>query len=148
MGHTRNSIQIKRDIETVFSLTNDIANWSKLFTEYQVSKIIKRESNKVTFQLITYPNKDDSHQHSWISERIIDQDNFQCFATRLSPLFPFKYMHIYWKYLYKNGVTEMIWIQDFELEEKCSWSESEFEDYLNENSRIQMNEIKLKIEEY
>lgn len=42
MGHTRNSIQIKRDIETVFSLTNDIANWSKLFTEYQVSKIIKR----------------------------------------------------------------------------------------------------------
>ncbi|MCU0289529.1 MAG: SRPBCC family protein [Acidobacteria bacterium] len=144
-GHTRNSIFIAESIDKVFDITNRIESWKDLFTEYSESTVLKREGNKITFQLATFPNKN-GHFHRWISERIIDRENYRCEARRLEPTHPFEYMNITWEYKQMGTGTEMIWIQDFKPCSDCTWSIRQFEDFINKNSVQQMEIIKEKIE--
>ncbi|AWD68591.1 MULTISPECIES: SRPBCC family protein [Priestia] len=147
MGYTKNSIHIKQDFDTVFDKTNDINNWTNLFTEYQESKVLKREKNEILFQLSTFPEKN-KPSRTWISRRIIDKENKEATAERLDPKFPFKFMHIHWTYnIISDNEVEMTWVQKFQVDSKCPLSEEEMETFLNENTKVQMKSIKSKLEQ-
>jgi len=145
MGHTENQILIRADINVVFDITNAIEHWHELFSEYKTSTVIKRDGNRVVFKLETHPDET-GHFHSWISERIIDKKHFRCTAVRLEPRFPFESMHITWEYEKRETTTLLTWIQDFKVDRTCPWDDKKMEDYINHNSKIQMEVIRDKIE--
>ena len=147
MGYTENSIVLLSDFDTVFDLTNSIEHWPQLFTEYEKAEVLERNGNEILFRLTTFP-EDERPARTWISKRHIDKPNKQAIAERLEPTFPFKYMHIRWTYeqLPKGVGVVMTWIQEFEVHPECPWKEEQMESFLARNTRIQMQEIKLKIE--
>lgn len=147
MGYTKNSIVINRDFNTVFDITNDIENWTELFTEYKESKILKRNGNEILFQLTTF-SEGERPSRTWSSRRIIDKENKQIRAERLEPKFPFQYMHITWTYqsLSPNEV-EMTWVQEFQSDPECPLNDKQMEEFINKNTRIQMKSIKEKLEQ-
>lgn len=145
MGHTRNTVLIRVEINRVFDITNAIGRWHELFSEYKTSTVINQEGNRVIFKLETYPDKE-GHVHSWISERIIDREKFRCTARRLEPAYPFEYMHITWEYSEMGSATLLTWIQDFKADKACPWDDKRLEEYINHNSKIQMKAIREKIE--
>lgn len=136
MAHTKNSIVIKKDIDKVFDITNDIKRWPELFDEYVEAKILKREGKKVTFQLTNKEGK------SWRSSRIIDKEKYLCTAEREEPKFPFKYMHLKWTYRRVSEGTEMTWEQDFEMNPKSGYTDEKAREAINEHSRANMKRIK------
>lgn len=115
MPRIENNIFIEQTPQKVFDLTNDIEHWPQLFNDYSDAKILKKEVDtkfiKLEFQL--------SNKHSsWVSTRILDKQGLTAYAQRIDPMYPFKYMHLTWKYEEKDNGTLMTWIQDFELDEK------------------------------
>jgi aromatase len=141
MAHTKNSIVIKKDIDQVFDVTNDIPRWTELFDEYVEAKILKREDKKVTFRLTNKEGK------SWRSSRIIDREKYLCTAEREEPKFPFKYMHLKWTYRAVPAGTEMTWEQDFEMDPTSGYTNEKAQEAINEHSRANMEKIKKIIEE-
>lgn len=145
MGMTDNEIFIDAPIDDVFFITNQIENWKDLFSEYAESTILKQEGHKITFKLTTVPDKE-GNQKSWISERIVNHDIYTCDAERIEPKYPFEFMKIHWEYKQHGEGTIMRWIQKFEVAKTCPWTTEKMEDYLNENTKIQMSVIKERIE--
>lgn len=145
MGHTNNYIVINEEINKVFDITNDIDNWKNLFSEYEESKVLKKEDNKLTFQLTLKP-EGDRPARTWISQRILDKANYRCEAERIEPKYPFEYMKIFWEYNTLPEGTKMTWVQDFKVHEDCPWDDKKMEDHLNKNTKIQMQIIKERIE--
>jgi len=146
-GYTENTIVILRDFDTVFDLTNDIALWPQLFTEYQKAEVISREGNTVTFSLTTYP-EGERPSRTWVSTRVIDKPGRAATAERAPNSFPFKEMKIHWTYevLPENVGVAMTWIQRFELHPDCPWTVEQMESFLNRNTRTQMRAIREKVE--
>jgi aromatase len=145
MGLTINEIWINRDIDTVFDVTNQIDRWKDLFSEYQESTIISRDGNKIKFKLTTYPDEN-GRIKSWVSERVINKENYNCEAVRIDPKFPFSFMIIYWEYKSQKNGTLMKWVQKFETDPDSKMTDKQLEEYLNKNTKIQMSVIKEKIE--
>jgi aromatase len=145
MGHTENSIIINKDINKVFDITNRIEIWKDLFSEYKESTILKQEGNRITFRLTTHPDEE-GRIRSWVSLRIIDKEHYTCDAHRLDPADPFEFMNLKWHYKEVEKGTEMTWIQDFKPMAGCPWNDRQFEDYINKNSKKQMQVIKENIE--
>ncbi|PRX23130.1 aromatase [Orenia metallireducens] len=146
-GYTENSIIVEGNVKKIFNLSNNISKWPQLFTEYEKVDILEEKDGYIKFRLTKFPNQK-GEVKSWVSERYIDKDNLTAKAKRLDPLYPFTYMHINWKYevLPQNTGVLMKWIQEFELDEKCSWSSYRMESYLNHSTRIQMKAVKEAIE--
>jgi aromatase len=146
-GYTQNTVVILRDFDTVFDLTNDIELWPQLFTEYKEAKVLERDGNKVTFELTTYP-EGDRPSRTWVSTRIIDKPGKKAEAQRVKQAFPFKTMRIYWTYeaLPQDVGTVMTWIQKFEPTEDCEWSVEKLQAFLNNNTLLQMQAIKERVE--
>ena len=140
MPHIKNSIIINADIDKVFDITNDIERWPELFNEYTEAKILKREGDKITFQLTNNEGK------SWRSSRIVDKINYICTAEREEPKFPFKYMHLKWTYNKVDSGIEMTWEQDFEMDEKAKYNNEQAEELINKHSQENMKRIKEIIE--
>lgn len=135
-----NSIFINADYDTVFDISNNLAKWPDLFDEYEDAEILQREGNKITFRLT---NRD---KRSWLSWRIIDKVNHKCYAERIEPKFPFNYMHLEWRYELRNNGVEMIWIQNFEMDEKASVNNEQAAQLMNEYSKKNMGRMKEFIE--
>ncbi|MEW5801728.1 MAG: SRPBCC family protein [bacterium] len=142
-----NSIVIEADKAAVFDLTNDIARWPELFThEYEKAEVLKKEGNRITFRLTTFPEEDHGRM-SWISWRDIDRENWRAHAERQEPLYPFKFMHIDWTYEDVPEGVKMTWVQRFEMDPACGHTDEGVAHHLNEGTRVQMKKIKEKIEE-
>ena len=141
MGHTVNSILIKAPYDLVFDISNDIERWTELFGgEYKEAKILKREGNKIIFQLT------DNRGNSWQSFRLLFKDYYFTYAQRVKPLFPFKYMKIIWLYtLMPEGIL-MTWIQDFSMEEGAKFNDEQVEGFINKHSRENLKIFKEVIE--
>lgn len=160
MGHTRNTITINAPYEKVFDVSNDIARWSDLFGgEYVKSEVLEKKGNQITFRLT------DDEGKSWVSKRWLYRDLKFAYASRHEPMFPFKYMKIIWLYnetsaqtaeqsgrdLAKNKVlggpaTEMIWIQDFQMDPKAKFTDTQVEGFVNQHSTHNMKIFKDVIE--
>ncbi len=142
MGHTCNSIIINAPYDLVFSISNDIPRWTKLFgTEYKKAEILKKEANKIAFRLT------DDEDKSWVSWRLLFKDNFFTYSERSEPKFPFNYMKIIWLYTQKPKGVELTWIQHFQMDEKAKFNDEQVEGFINKHSKDNLLIFKKTIEE-
>jgi aromatase len=141
MGHTANSILIKAPYELIFDISNDIPRWTELFGgEYTEAKIVKREGNKLTFQLT------DNEGNSWQSFRLLFKENYFTYAQKLDPTFPFKWMKIIWLYTPTPDGILMTWIQDFTMDDKAKYNDEQVEGFINKHSQENLKIFKEVIE--
>ena len=141
MGHTVNSILIKAPYELIFDISNDIPRWTELFGgEYTDARIIKKEGNRLTFQLTN------ADGNTWQSFRLLFKDNYFTYAQKLPPEFPFKYMKIIWLYTPTPDGILMTWIQDFTMDDKAKFNDEQVEGFINKHSQDNLKIFKEVIE--
>jgi aromatase len=114
MPQARASIWIAAPPDEVFAITNDVARWPDLFSEYRGATVLSSEGEgrfaKLVFEL---SNKEGERWRSW---RILDHRERVAIAQRGEPKFPFLYMHLTWTYEPSGGGVQMTWLQDFEID--------------------------------
>ncbi|GHG08515.1 MULTISPECIES: SRPBCC family protein [Streptomyces] len=143
-GHTDNAILIDAPLETVWELTNDVANWPSLFSEYASADILAREGDTVRFRLALHPDENGT-VWSWVSERTADAASRTVRAHRVETGV-FKYMSLFWEYTEVPGGVRMRWVQDFEMKPQAPIDDEAMTNRLNTNSAGQMALIKQKVE--
>lgn len=143
-GHTEQSIVIDAPFQLVWDMTNDVANWTNLFTEYAKAEVLESTEDTVTFRLTMHPDEN-GISWSWVSQRRADVVNRQVHAHRVETG-PFEYMLIHWIYTEEADGIRMTWFQDFQMKPTAPVNDKQMTDRLNHNSPIQLNVIKQKIE--
>ncbi|MFJ9705310.1 SRPBCC family protein [Streptomyces sp. NPDC101234] len=143
-GHTQNEITIAAPVELVWDMTNDVANWHQLFSEYASAEILEEEGNKVTFRLTMHPDEN-GKVWSWVSEREADRARLRVKARRVETG-PFAHMDILWQYEEVPAGTRMVWTQDFAMKPDAPVDDDWMTDNINRNSKVQMALIRDKIE--
>jgi aromatase len=143
-GHTEQSIVISAPFQLVWDMTNDVAGWPALFTEYAAAEIIERDGDTVTFRLTMHPDEN-GKVWSWVSQRRADHAAREVHAHRVETG-PFEFMNIYWHYAEEPGGVRMTWIQDFHMKPEAPVNDEQMTERLNHNSPIQLNVIKKKVE--
>ncbi|AHH97479.1 SRPBCC family protein [Kutzneria viridogrisea] len=143
-GHTDNSVLIKAPIDVVWFMTNDVASWPNLFTEYASAEILAHEGNTLTFRLSMHPDENGT-VWSWVSERTMYPEQYKVVAHRVEKG-PFQYMDIEWIYQEVGGATQMRWVQDFAMRPDAPLDDAAMTDRINKNSRIQLDIIARRVE--
>ncbi|MEU8300717.1 SRPBCC family protein [Micromonospora sp. NPDC048909] len=143
-GHTENSIVIAAPLPLVWEITNDVPNWTELFTEYAVVEILHRAGNTVRFRLTMHPDEN-GVSWSWVSERVADPIARQVHAHRVETG-PFEYMRIHWRYAEEPEGTRMTWVQDFAMKPTAPVDNVGMTERINANSAVQLAVIKERIE--
>jgi aromatase len=143
-GHTESEIVINAPFDLTWSMTNDVANWINLYSEYSAAEILYREGDLVRFRLTMHPDAN-GKVWSWVSERVADRDNRIVRARRVETG-PFAYMDIVWTYDEVEGGTRMHWTQDFEMKPDAPVDDAWMTGNISRNSPIQMALIKEKVE--
>ncbi len=145
-AHTDNSIDIDAPLEFVWERMIDVENWPNLFTEYAGAEILKRDGDRIEFRLTTYPDPEhDGQVWSWVSERTMDSAAHTTKSRRIETG-PFEYMNIEWFFEEVDGVTRMRWVQDFSMKPGAPANDEDAEDYMNRNTKVQMEAIKERLE--
>ncbi|WP_328770685.1 SRPBCC family protein [Streptomyces sp. NBC_00286] len=144
-GHTENDIVIAAPLDLVWDMTNDVANWPQLFSEYASVEILSQEGNKTTFRLTMKPDENGT-VWSWVSERETDRDARSVRARRVETG-PFAYMNIRWQYKKVPEGTRMVWTQDFSMKPDAPVDDAWMTDNINKNSKVQMALIRDRIEQ-
>jgi NAD(P)-dependent dehydrogenase (short-subunit alcohol dehydrogenase family)/ribosome-associated toxin RatA of RatAB toxin-antitoxin module len=143
-AHTDNEIDINAPMDLVWSMTNDLASWPSLFSEYASVEILAREGDTVRFRLTMHPDKDGT-AWSWVSERTADPVTRTVRAHRVETG-PFEYMNIFWEYLPREGGVRMRWVQDFHMKAEAPVDDDAMTAHINRNTAVQMERIKQRIE--
>ncbi|WP_037679608.1 SRPBCC family protein [Streptomyces griseus] len=143
-GHTQNEITIAAPLDLVWDMTNDLANWPRLFSEYASVEILEQEGRKTTFRLTMHPDENGT-VWSWVSEREPDRDTLTVKARRVETG-PFSHMDIRWEYEEVAQGTRMIWTQDFAMKPDAPVDDAWMTDNINRNSKIQLALIRDRIE--
>ncbi|GAA3732006.1 aromatase [Spinactinospora alkalitolerans] len=143
-GHTENAVVINAPLDVVWEMTNDVARWTDLFTEYAKAEILQEREGTVRFRLTLHPDEN-GDVWSWVSERTPDPGTRTVRAHRVETG-PFKYMSIFWEYTEVEGGVRMRWLQDFEMKPQAPVDDAGMAERLNRNSPIQMRAIKERVE--
>ncbi|MFE9955373.1 SRPBCC family protein [Micromonospora sp. NPDC005299] len=143
-GHTENAVDIAAPLPLVWEITNDVARWTELFTEYAVVEILHQEGDTVRFRLTMHPDENGT-SWSWVSERTADPATREVRARRVETG-PFEYMRIYWRYDEIPGGTRMSWVQDFAMKPTAPVDNAGMTERINTNSKVQLAVIKERIE--
>jgi aromatase len=143
-GHTDNSIVIDADLEHVWRMTNDLASWPDLFTEYASIEILEQTETYFRFRLSMHPDEN-GKVWSWVSERTLDPATHTVRARRVEPG-PFEFMDIFWSYEREGTGTRMRWVQDFRMRPQAPIDTEGMTRRIDGNSKIQMGIIKEKVE--
>ncbi|MDG4763529.1 SRPBCC family protein [Solwaraspora sp. WMMD406] len=144
-GSTSNSVFIAAPLDLVWEMTNDVANWPQLFSEYASVEILEREGDRVVFRLTMHPDEQ-GQVWSWVSERVADPEKRTVKAHRIETG-PFSYMNISWAYSEVPGGVQMIWKQDFAMKPEAPVDDAWMTDNINRNSVVQMDLIRRRVEE-
>lgn len=144
-ARTENEILIAAPIDLTWEITNDVAGWPQLFSEYAEAEVLERDGDRIVFRLTMHPD-DNGNVWSWVSERIPDRATRTVTAKRIETG-PFEYMHIRWTYEEVPEGTRMIWVQDFQMKPDAPVDDAGMRDHLNRNTKTQMALIRDKIEE-
>ncbi|MBV9165010.1 MAG: SRPBCC family protein [Solirubrobacterales bacterium] len=145
-AHTDNSVQINAPLEFVWERMMDIAGWPDLFTEYAKAEVIEQEGDRVVFRLTTHPDPEyDGQVWSWTSERIADPATHSSKSQRIETG-PFEFMNIEWYFDEADGGTSMRWVQDFSMRPEAPANDEQAEQYMNKNTKEQMQVIKERLE--
>lgn len=142
-GHTENSVLIAAPLDEVWAVTNDVASWPWLFSEYASAEILQTADNYVKFRLTTHP--EDGRSWSWVSEREMDPQARVVRARRVETG-PFEYMNILWEYRSVGDAVEMRWVQDFAMKPVAPVDDAGMTERINRNTPVQMARIKGLIE--
>jgi aromatase len=142
---TDNSIVIQAPLDLVWDITNDVANWPNLFTEYAQADILEQHGNTVRFRLTMHPDAN-GKIWAWVSERTTDPTTRSVKAHRVETG-PFDYMNIEWYYEPTEGGTRMRWVQEFHMKPTAPVDDDWMENNINTNTAKQMAIIKQKIED-
>jgi aromatase len=142
-GHTDNRIVIAAPLEHVWAVTNDVASWPWLFSEYAAAEILDTADNYVRFRLTMHP--ENNQVWSWVSERRLDPTNHVVQARRVETG-PFEYMDIRWEYRPVGDAVEMRWVQDFKMKPSAPVGDAAMTERINRNTPVQMARIKHLIE--
>lgn len=143
-GHTDNEIVIDAPFDRVWRMTNDVANWPRLFSEYAEAVILEQRGDTVRFRLSLHPDEN-GKTWSWVSERTPDPATRTVRAHRVDTGV-FKYMSLFWEYEDLGGRVRMRWVQDFEMKPGAPLDDAGMTDRLNTNSAGQQKLIKDKVE--
>ncbi|MEU6540037.1 SRPBCC family protein [Streptomyces sp. NPDC047000] len=144
-GHTQNEITIAAPLGLVWDMTNDVANWPDLFSEYASAEILSREGDRTTFRLTMHPDENGT-VWSWVSERETDRDTLSVRARRVETG-PFEHMDIHWQYEEVPGGTRMVWTQDFAMKPDAPVDDEWMTGNINRNSKVQMALIRDRVEQ-
>ena len=143
-GHTDNSVLIDAPLELVWELTNDLAGWPELFTEYASVEILDERDGAYTFRLTMHPDPQ-GRVWSWVSARTPDPATHTVRAHRVETGI-FKYMNLFWEYTQEPGGVRLRWVQDFELKPEAHTDDAGMTEHLNSSSRIQQEHIRERVE--
>jgi ribosome-associated toxin RatA of RatAB toxin-antitoxin module len=144
MALTDNSIVVDAPMELVWEMTNDVASWPELFSEYAKAEILERDGDTVRFRLTLHPDED-GNVWSWVSERTPDPATRTVRARRIETG-PFEFMNLHWTYTETDGGVEMRWRQEFEVRPGLPFGNEEMAERLNTNTRREMARIKGLVE--
>ena len=146
MPRTDNTTEIKAPLDVVWERLNDVESWPTLFTEYAKAEILERNGDSLKFRLTTFPDPEyDGKVWSWVSERTVDPKTHTVKARRIETG-PFEYMNIEWYFEPTDDGTRMRWVQEFAMGPTAPASNDEAEEYINRNTKVQMEAIKEKLE--
>jgi aromatase len=140
---TDNAVLIAAPMELVWTVTNDVAGWPELFSEYAAAEILHRAPDYVRFRLTTHPENGQSW--SWVSERELDPVNRVVTARRVEPG-PFEYMRLRWEYRQVGDAVELRWLQDFRMRPDAPVDDAAMTARINRNSPVQLARIKAILE--
>lgn len=143
-ARTENSIVIDAPLDLVWDMTNDVARWPSLFSEYASAEILHREGDTVRFRLSMHPEPD-GKVWSWVSERVMNRQELSVRAHRVETG-PFEFMNIHWTYRQTDAGVEMRWIQEFHMRPEAPVDDAAMTERINVNSKIQLKLIKERIE--
>jgi aromatase len=143
-GHTDNSIVIQAPFDLVWTMTNDLASWPYLFTEYAAVEILHHDTDTIRFRLTTRPDGQ-GRVWSWASERVVDPER-RCVRARRVETGIFKYMNLFWEYLETDAGVVLRWVQDFEISPSAHTDDVGMTEHLNRSTRTQQAHIKDVIE--
>jgi aromatase len=145
-AHTDNSIVIAAPMDLVWDMTNDVASWPQLFSEYASAQILERDGGTVRFRLTMHPDEQ-GRVWSWVSERTCDARSRTVRAHRVETG-PFEFMNIFWEYtLVGPDRVEMRWVQDFQMKPGAPADDETMARHINANSLVQMERIKGLVEQ-
>jgi aromatase len=145
-GNTDNVIIIDATLDEVWEAMNDLERWPELFSEYAAIEILARDGDTTRFRLTTHPDPEhDDQVWTWVSERTIDAATYTTRARRIETG-PFEFMYIDWSFAELDGATAMRWQQHFAMKPGAPADDAGAEEYLNRNTRIQMQVIKERLE--
>lgn len=142
--HVDNSVVIAAPYDLVWEMTNDVASWPELFSEYASAEVLERDGDTVRFRLTTVPDENGG-VWSWVSERRMDREQRTVRAHRVETG-PFAYMEIFWSYRETPDGVEMRWVQDFHLKPTAPLDDAAMQDRMNRNTAVQLARIKKLVE--
>ncbi|MFE2304856.1 SRPBCC family protein [Streptomyces sp. NPDC059411] len=143
-ARTENSIVIDAPFDLLWDMTNDVANWPNLFSEYALAEILDQHGDTVRFRLALYPDAN-GKVWSWVSERVMDRENRTVKAHRVETG-PFAFMNIHWAYVQTDSGVEMRWVQEFRMKPDAPLDDAGMTERINKNSKVQMALIKERVE--
>ncbi|HLK01032.1 MAG TPA: SRPBCC family protein [Streptosporangiaceae bacterium] len=143
-ARTDNSVLIGAPMQLVWDMTNDVADWPQLFSEYASAEILSRVGDTIRFRLTMHPDEQ-GRVWSWVSERTLDPATRSVRAHRIETG-PFRYMNLRWTYSETGSGVQMRWVQEFEMKPDAHTDDAGMTDSLNRNTKIQMTRIKEIIE--
>jgi aromatase len=145
-AHTDNSVEINAPLEVVWDRMMDIEGWPELFTEYAKAEVLESDGDRVLFRLTTHPDPDyEGKVWSWTSERVADPSSHSSKSRRIETG-PFEYMNIEWFFEQAGDGTRMRWVQDFSMKPEAPADDEHAEQYMNKNTKEQMQVIKERLE--
>jgi aromatase len=144
VGHTDNEVVIDAPLDLVWAMTNDVASWPQLFSEYASAEILERDGQTVRFRLTMHPDAD-GNAWSWVSERTADPATHTVLARRIETGW-FEYMNIRWEYRQAGDGVAMRWVQDFRMRPDSPVDDAAMTRRINENTAVQMARIKKTVE--
>ncbi len=145
-AHTDNSVDIAAPRQFVWERMMDIEKWPELFSEYAGAEVLTEAGDTITFRLTTHPDPEyDGQVWSWTSERVADPETHTSRSRRIETG-PFEFMEIAWSFEEIDGGTRMRWVQDFSMKPSAPANDEQAQEYMNKNTRVQMDVIKERLE--
>jgi aromatase len=146
-ARTDNTVVIAAPLDLVWDAMNDVERWPSLFSEYASVEVLAREGDTTRFRLTTHPDAEHGGTvWSWVSERTTDPVTHTSRAHRIETG-PFEFMHIEWFFEQVPEGTAMRWVQAFSMKPEAPADDDAAADYINRNTRSQMNIIRSRLEE-
>jgi aromatase len=143
-ARTENSITINAPMNLVWRMTNDVARWPDLFSEYAAVEVLDESDGVVRFRLTMHPDEQ-GRVWSWVSERTPDETTRTVRAKRVETG-PFEYMHLFWEYSDEPDGVRMRWSQEFAMKSAAPVDDAGMAARINRNTPEQMRLIKQRIE--